>query len=353
MSRKKLALVGEPYVSGQLQEYKGAEEFKSADNTDWEKVHLGPGPWLYREWDGVAKAFVPVETPTEKPMVYVEEVDWSQVPPVEELCYLYHAFFKKYDREVLIVVGKSRSQDEHFYFVPKQVGTGGGVEWKADDDMDEFQRVAQWVGTIHVHPGVSAEASGIDVDEWAEPKKSGLHIIFGRDGTFHVYLAVAGRTILVLESTVSGVSSLQVVLWTSHGKPLKELLLKPKPMPMRRPPEGRIPHQYGRDWGGDGREDYWEDPMWKEWEKEQESRFPVRDEEIQDLADVGEEWARELEGDSLALLSERGDQLVSVESQGFWYVMRKEEYEELQVVLGAQCPPAYHVGTVGAGRRVR
>ncbi|GAG78742.1 unnamed protein product, partial [marine sediment metagenome] len=50
-------------VEGQLQEYRGVEEFQPANNTDWEKVRLGPGPWLYREWDGVAKALVPVPAP--------------------------------------------------------------------------------------------------------------------------------------------------------------------------------------------------------------------------------------------------------------------------------------------------
>jgi len=342
-------------VVGQLQEYKGAEEFRQASFAEGEKVYLGPGPGLYREWNGVAKAMVPVQAPPEVLMVYVEDIDWSLVPPKEELCYLYHAFFKKYDREVLIVVGKSRSQDEHFYFVPKQVGTSGGVEWKADEDMDEFQRVATWVGTIHVHPGgMSAEASRVDVDEWAEPQKSGLHIIFGRDETFNVYLAVAGRTILVLESTVMGVSSCptpQVVLWTSRGKPLEELLLKPRPR--RMPPEMRIPHRYGRDQEGDGREDYWEDSMWEELEEEQTQKHWLLSEGEGDQDYSADGWIGTLEIENRALLSAKGDQLVSVESQGLLYVMGVEEYRDLQAVLGAQCPRAYHVGVVGAGRRVR
>lgn len=341
---------GEPEKEvGQLQELKDVEEFRKSSAE--EEVEVGPGPWVYRRWEGVAKALVPIETPPEGLQVYVEEIDWGLLPPRGELSCLYHSLFKKYDREILVVMGRSRTEDKCLYFVPRQTGTSGGVDWEADEDIDEFNKVARWVGTIHIHPGgMSPDASTVDVEEWAAPEKSGLHIILGRNETFQVYLAVAGRTIHVLTESLKDVRQVKVTVCTSQGKPLEELLRKPKPV------ETRIPQHYGniRDTGTTRNvRSKFQDQV-RDWEEEQELRYPhhesYADEDdsgyslssgLDDLADAG-----------MALMTVEDEVFLSVEQDGLYYVMSDADYQDLRGVMGSECPPAFFLGKIGVGRRV-
>lgn len=332
-------------IRGCSQEYKGVVEFQK-DSVYCGKVYLGPGPSLYRRWDGVAQVLVPVPATPEELSVYVEKVDWSLVPSKAELNYLFQTFFRQYDREILVVVGSNRDTKERVYFVPKQTGTKSGVEWEADTDIEEFHRIARWVGTIHTHPnGMSPTASGVDVKEWGDKEKSGLHIILGHDKTYNVYLVVEGRTIPLKSDRLSGVSS-PVVLWRSCGKPLEELLLEPKPWAC--PPEMRIPYHMREKGCG---EDAWMAVWGQELELDQGDFIEATEQYGLLSGDILDRIGVKVD-EGMACWCSEGEQLIFLEIEELGCVMPLEEYEDLLKDMGLSQLNAYHVGTSGRGRRV-
>jgi len=130
-----------------------------------------------------------------------------------------------------MIVGKKRDGSGWLYHIPRQEGSLGLVTWTAPDgEMDWFSRLARWVGTIHIHPGSGCTPSTTDIDDWAEPEKSGLHVIFGRDQSFTVNGAIAGRTFELDEGSLVKVTRTAVEWTTSGRRPLNELLLQPKPV---------------------------------------------------------------------------------------------------------------------------
>lgn len=192
---------------------------------------IGVDKRLYEPRQGLIDCMAPAVVKGEPGSVYVSEVDWDSFPPLEELASLFDQFFSKYTREVLMIVGKKRDGSGWLYHIPKQEGSLGLVTWKSTDgEMDWFSRQARWIGTIHIHPGNDCTPSTTDIDDWAEPEKSGLHVIFGRDQDFTVNGAIAGRTFELNSGSLKGVKR-DSVLWTTSGRrPLGELLLQPKPV---------------------------------------------------------------------------------------------------------------------------
>jgi proteasome lid subunit RPN8/RPN11 len=187
---------------------------------------------IYETRGGIIKCLAPAKPPSDEPDVYVEGVDWQGFPPRNHLAWLFYSFFCKYtDREVVMLVGKRLDGMGWLYYVPEQVGTCGSVRWTADDEeMGQFQEQARWIGTVHSHPGNCCKPSQTDIDDWADPEKSGMHVVFGRDGSFTVNGAIAERTFELLSGRVCREESWTRERYqTSKGRSLKELLKKPKP----------------------------------------------------------------------------------------------------------------------------
>lgn len=192
---------------------------------------LGADKRLYETRRGLIDCLAPV-VPKGKPgQVYVNEVDWDSFPPMSQLAYLFDEFFSKYDREVLMIVGKRRDGNGWLFHVPKQTGSAGLVEWSASDgEMAWFSRIARWIGTIHIHPGAWCTPSTTDINDWAEPEKTGLHMIFGRNQDFTINGSIAGRTFELDSGTLNDITR-EIVQWTTSGRrPLDELLLVPTPI---------------------------------------------------------------------------------------------------------------------------
>lgn len=231
---------------------------------------------VYEPRLGLIECLAPAKVGEDSPKVYVDGVDWDSFPPYGELAYLFDNFFSHYDREVLMLVGKKRDGSGWLYHVPEQEGSCGSVEWKADDnEMGEFSDWAQWVGTIHIHPGIGCEPSQTDIDDWAEPEKSGLHLVFGRNGSYTISGAIAGRTFPLLDGEVEGVPRIAVEYTTSSGRTLEELLKKPVATVVRKKSHKLLEHHDAPSLSGFGaRLDValrWADA------------FPVEAEEMEDL----------------------------------------------------------------------
>lgn len=213
-------------VKGESQEFLGVDEL---DRLDSAGVIVGADKRVYEKKHGLIECLVPVKLDPDEAKVYVESVEWEYIPPPGELAWLLENFFGCYDREVLMLVGKKRDKSGWLYHVPEQVGTGGSIDWEADDEeMGQFADQAEWVGTIHVHPGDGCSPSQTDVDDWAEPEKSGLHIILGRGRSYTVSGAIAGKTISLHEGNLTGIEPVPVEYSTSRGRGLGELLKEPK-----------------------------------------------------------------------------------------------------------------------------
>jgi len=221
-------------------QYKGrGQEPKMAGDLDTVDLHSND-PWpivgldnrVYEERHGLIECLAAAKLPKEEPDVYIKKIDWAKFPSEEELAYLYKSFFSQYDREVLMLIGWCRDGAGFRFHVPLQEGSTSLVKWTADDaEMGEFQEECSWVGTIHVHPGNSSSPSQTDIDDWAIPEKSGLHLIFGKDGTYSIHGAIAGRTFEVGSGAVTDNSDLfGCYITTSGNKPCQDLLLRPKPI---------------------------------------------------------------------------------------------------------------------------
>jgi proteasome lid subunit RPN8/RPN11 len=226
--------IGTPKCAGIGQALIGVKDFADADERI---LQIGPDKRVYGRRHGLIECWAHVKPTTEEPNVYVDRIDWTGCPPEGELAWLFRHFFSQYkDREVVMLVGYRRDGQGHLYHVPEQVGTCGDVKWDADDEeMGRFQDQARWIGTIHSHPGNCAGPSQTDIDDWANPEKSGLHVILGRDGSYTVNGAIAERTFTVFKGDLCGTVSAKTVRYsTSKGRSLTKLLKKPKPTVVKR-----------------------------------------------------------------------------------------------------------------------
>lgn len=218
-------------VRGKNQEFLFSSELATVDPVTTTLV-MGTDKRVYEKRHGLIDCLAPAKPDDSEPKVYVDKVDWSSFPHLEELAWLFDDFFSRYDREVLMLIGKKRIGGGWLYYVPEQVGTGSSIEWEADDEeMDWFQDQATWVGTIHIHPGDMCSPSQTDIDDWAEPEKSGLHVVLGQDGSFTINGAIAGKTFLLSKGNLQNYNRWPVEHVTSKGRTLEELLKKPKPKP--------------------------------------------------------------------------------------------------------------------------
>ncbi len=221
--------ISTPMIRGKKQERRAVADLKETTKKD---LIIGRDNRVYEPKFGLIKCLAVAPVTKGEPEVYVEEVAWHDFPTKGQMARLYDTFFSKYDREVLMLIGRLRDESGWLYYVPEQEGSSALVKWTVDDEeMDEFYEKARWVGTIHVHPGNCCQPSQTDIDDWAEPEKSGLHLIFGRDGSYTVNGAIAGRTFQVDSGTMDGVTRADKVEYlTSKGRTLEELLLRPAPL---------------------------------------------------------------------------------------------------------------------------
>lgn len=195
---------------------------------------------LYRTTQGamsVITAVAPKEdTP---PKWWLKGVDWADFPPMEELNYLRKTFLAKYPKEVAFIMGRRFEDGQFIYLVPEQEGSTGHVDtegkqkgkWRSQQAIEKFLDEAQFIGTVHTHPGEGAYPSSTDEAWWTNPSMSGLHVIFGRTGKFSITGSAAGHMLVLEQGTLDGVGETPVELRFADGKPVEELLLDPPPPP--------------------------------------------------------------------------------------------------------------------------
>lgn len=218
-----------PKMRGESQELMRVEELDKIDLSETTLV-LGTDKRVYEERLGLIECLAPAMVDKVDPSVYVKRIAWDDFPPLGELAWLFDNFFYHYDREVLMLMGRRRDRTGWLYHVPEQTGSCGFVKWEAEDrEMELFQEKARWIGTIHIHPGVGCKPSQTDVDDWAEPEKSGLHLVFGRDGSYTISGAISRRTFPLLDGGLDGVKRVAVEYTTYKGRTLEEVLKEPEP----------------------------------------------------------------------------------------------------------------------------
>jgi proteasome lid subunit RPN8/RPN11 len=293
---------------------------------------------VYEARQGLIKCLAPAKPSGKEPSVYVEEVDWGRFPPLDELAWLFYNFFNRYtDREVVMLVGEKLDGTGSMYYVPKQVGTSGSVKWTAGDkEMDQFQEQAQWVGTIHSHPGNFCTPSQTDIDDWAAPEKSGLHVVFGRDASFTINGAVAGRTFELYAGRTCKEECQEepVEYQTSRGRSLEELLKKPAPVKTRTVSRGAVrvvgkrkrkwayPHEKGQS-----------GPLW-----DPETGLPLWHDDG-DVPDYVEETLDVVGALSLSGVDSDGIPVLRiVEYNGKLYALTLAQYAELTEWCRGVCP---------------
>ncbi len=297
---------------GQLQEPLVREDLDEIE-LDSSELVIGADKRLYEPRRGLIDCITPVVVKGTPGHVYVDTIDWDSFPPMGQLAHLFDEFFSKYDREVLMIVGKLRNGSGWLFHVPKQTGSAGLVEWAATDgEMEWFSGLAKWIGTIHVHPGAWCTPSKTDVDDWAEPEKTGLHLIFGRNADYTINGAIAGRTFELEAGSLKGLARIHVEWTTSGRRPLNELLLKPNSI--------RVHGLGGKKWNKFGNH------------KQYQSQMPIKG--TPHNADNGEqtdfvEWMFNQGG----MLKVRPEQLCSmkiVPHNGSYYLVTQAKWLEVQ-----------------------
>jgi len=186
---------------------------------------------LYRQTRGLLEAVVPCEPlDDDEEKMWIKKVQVGKFAPMRELVYLFDTFLSKYNREVMFLVGARYDGEGFFYMIPRQEGTPLSVEWDDALGRDWFSQRARLLGTVHIHPGNSASPSTTDLDTWSDKDHSGVHVIFGRDGSWTMHASIAGHCVSVKEGSISKRSKrTPVELHNSLGrKKRKKLLRKPK-----------------------------------------------------------------------------------------------------------------------------
>lgn len=206
-------------------------------------VMVGSDLRLYRRAKGVLDLIVPCE-PRDKttPVVWFGSVDKTKWPPMGQLAYLFDKFLSKYSREVMYVVGELHDGSGFLFMVPDQLGDSGSIEWADPEGMDWFATRAKFIGTAHIHPGESCSPSTTDVDDWKEPVKSGVHIVFGRNGDYTVSASIAGHVLRCDKGNIKDVTRVPTSLYLPPGRTLEDSLeIK---VPVKAPPKELFLNQY-------------------------------------------------------------------------------------------------------------
>lgn len=269
------------------------------------KVFVGPDRKLYRKTNSLMRVIAPCECdPEEKnnTRVFFDDVKWEDFPPLNQLKYLYENFLSRYNREVMFAIGKRHDGNGWLYAIPKQEGTVGSIKWwkgnMEDREAQEgFADQAEFVGTVHIHPGESATPSTVDTDHWAKPAQTGLHMIFGRKGAYTIHGSAAGQVLFLLDGKLEeGLVPVEVPL-ELFGRPLETLLLQP-------PPPKRVNTTYyggkrgrkNRHWRGGGkhmrRDATHQSFDWEKWEEDRHNRDMNSAHDL-DYMDT-EAWNREM-----------------------------------------------------------
>jgi hypothetical protein len=216
-------------MPGKSQDLLGLDDLNTV-NLSTTRLVMGDDRRVYEHRFGLIECLAPAKLDEDESNVYVDKIDWPNFPPMSELAWLFDVFFSKYNREVLMLVGRNRDLTGWTYHVPPQTGTPGGVTWKdTTEEMGKFQEKARWIGTIHIHPGEPCSPSQTDIDDWAEPEKSGLHLVFGRDGSYTINGAIAGKVFQLLDGSIGDIERVAVVFSRSGNRSLEELLKIPEP----------------------------------------------------------------------------------------------------------------------------
>jgi proteasome lid subunit RPN8/RPN11 len=196
------------------------------------RLMIGYDHRVYRKATGMVELICEAEPAEDtKAGVWIGNVRWDDYPPMGYLATLFDNFLSKYDREVMFVVGKRykpKDGNKWFCMVPYQEGTAGSISWKDKEGMDWFLERARFLGTVHIHPDSWCDPSSVDIEHWSEKPCSGLHVIFGRDGSFTVHGSIAGHVVRLGDGDVKDTKRIEAPLFTSRNRKLKKLLKKPK-----------------------------------------------------------------------------------------------------------------------------
>lgn len=200
------------------------------------KVFIGKDLRLYRRTNGLMALIAPCDPVKDsKPGVWIDRVEWGEFPPMGQVKHLYRTFFTRFQKEVMVLIGRRWDETGWFYMIPKQMGSASEIKWEDKEGTDWFSQFGRYIGTIHIHPGESAEPSGTDRTWWATREASGLHMILGRTGKFSVTGSCAGHVIGLIQGHLDECKKEEkAVLCTSMNRKLEELLLNfPPPEPVK------------------------------------------------------------------------------------------------------------------------
>jgi hypothetical protein len=197
-------------------------------------VYIGKDLRLYRKTNGLLSLVAPCEPVKDsKEGMWIDKVDWDEFPPMSQVKYLYTHFFLKYQKEVMVLIGRKWDESGWFFMIPKQRGGPAQIEWEDKDGTEWFSKFGRYIGSIHIHPGDSAQPSGTDLGWWRNRDASGLHMILGRNGAWTITGSSAGHAVTLLESpngSFDEVAEEKPLLIASLNRPLEELLLDPTPV---------------------------------------------------------------------------------------------------------------------------
>lgn len=307
-----------PTIKGKGQDLLGLSSLPLEDLSATTLV-VGTDKRVYEKRLGLIECLAPARLDKEDPNVYVDKVDWANFPPMTELASLFDRFFSKYDREVLMLIGRKRDLSGWLYHVPKQEGSPGYVKWKwTDEEAGEFQKQARWIGTIHIHPGECCDPSQTDIDDWAEPEKSGLHLVFGRNGSYTINGAIAGKVFPLLRSDINhDLYRTEVEYSVSGSRSLEEVLTIPKPVKVHKTKKTRKGHRARR----------------KATETNKASEHFVKIEDDSDYVEESMDIIR-----ALKVEPDQMEDLRLVSYGGNWYVMTVLQYTRLSAWCNDVCP---------------
>ncbi len=217
-----------PDKSIDLKDHK--KEAVPMDTPEWigEILHMGAvymvgiDHQLYEKVGGVIKCWVPI--PKVEAYAHLEELNEEKVPPIGMLADMYERFLSQYKREVGFVVGKKRDGSGWTFFIPQQEGSSCHMNMDDDEGMSTFLEDNQYIGSVHIHPGNCCNPSSTDKTDWQSGAKTGIHWIFGRDGSYTVNLQCRGYLWDPEEHDLKGVERIKVKYTKSGNKSLHELL---------------------------------------------------------------------------------------------------------------------------------
>lgn len=199
-------------------------------------VHIGKDLRLYRKTKGLMAIVAPCEPVKDsKPGVWLEGVEWGEFPPMGQIKYLNRIFLSKYQKEVLVLVGRRWDETGWFFMVPKQRGDAYAISWDDKEGSQWFLKHGRYIGSVHIHPGSNASPSTVDTTWWATREASGLHMIIGRTGNYTITGSCAGHVIQLAEGNLEEGGDQTVpeekgFLCTSLNRAMSELLLEPLPV---------------------------------------------------------------------------------------------------------------------------